>query len=232
MKANLARLSQRYEAALRKHLNAGPRGSLNPALSLGHQSVRLGLETLGLARIHQLAVATLDLSLGTNRQIKAAEVFFTEALAPIVETHRAARQNKLDLNRLNETLIQRNAELASSSRQLRRGIARRETVEAALKRSGEHYAKLLTESLRLQEHLRRLTHQVLTAQENERKNMSRQLQDEVVQSLLGINVRLLSLKRDAKRNSKGLKKEISSTQRLVAKSARSVRKGARDFRNA
>jgi signal transduction histidine kinase len=72
---------------------------------------------------------------------------------------------------------------------------------------------------------------VLTAQENERKNMSRELQDEVVQSLLGINVRLLSLKRDARRNSKGLKQEISSTQRLVAKSARSVRQVARDFRN-
>jgi hypothetical protein len=129
IKANVAKLSQRYVGALRKHLNAGAGGNLKRALSLGRQSVSLGLETLGLARIHQLAVATLDLSLGTNRQIKAAEVFFTEALAPIVETHRAARQNKLDLNRLNETLIQRNAELASSSRQLRRGIARRETVD-------------------------------------------------------------------------------------------------------
>src|SRR3954454_19798277 len=222
-KANLARLSQQYEAALRKHLNAAPGGRLQPALRLGRPAVGLGLETLEFARIHQLAAATLDLAPGKNGQIKAAEVFFTEALAPIVATHRAARQNKLDLNRLNETLIQRNSELASKSRQLRRGIARRETVEAALKRSGEHYTKLLTESLRLQEHLRRLTHQVLTAQENERKNMSRELQDEVVQSLLGINVRLLSLKRDARRNSKGLKQEISSTQRLVAKSARSVR---------
>ena len=37
--------------------------------------------------------------------------------------------------------------------------------------------------------------------------------------MLGINVRLLSLKQEARNNTKGLKNEIASTQRLVVKSA-------------
>jgi signal transduction histidine kinase len=68
---------------------------------------------------------------------------------------------------------------------------------------------------------------VIAAQEDERKKISRELQDEIAQTLLGINVRLLSLKQEARSNSKGLKKEIASTQLLVANSARSVRQVGR-----
>ena len=45
----------------------------------------------------------------------------------------------------------------------------------------------------------------------------------------GINVRLISLKREARTNTTGLKNEIASTQRLVIKSAKSVRRVAREF---
>jgi signal transduction histidine kinase len=105
-------------------------------------------------------------------------------------------------------------------------------VEAALKSSGENYARLLRESLQLQEGLRQLTHRVLTSQEEDRKKISLELQNEIAQTLLGINVRLCSLKQEARNNTKGLKKEIASTQRLVVKSARSVRRVARQFRKA
>jgi signal transduction histidine kinase len=148
-----------------------------------------------------------------------------------VETHRAGRESKTQLNRLNETLNRRTAELAVANRQLRRGILRRRSVESALKKSGEHYAKLLKDSLQLQEGLRQLTHEVLTAQEDERKKISRELQDEIAQTLLGINVRLLSLKQEARTKTKGLKNEIASTQQLVLESARSVRRVAREFGN-
>jgi len=232
MKAQLIKLSQRYVTALRSHLKSGRRISFQPALRLGRQAVNLGLETLELALIHQQALVTLQLSRQKDGVIKRAELFFTEALTPIVATHRAARQTRLDLTRLSKSLGRRTAELAAKNRQLQRGIAERKRVEAALDRSGAHYNRLLSDSLGLQERLRRLTHQVLAAQEIERRNISRELQDQIVQSLLGINVRLLSLKQDARRNSKGLKNEIASTQMLVAKSATSVRAFARQFRNA
>jgi signal transduction histidine kinase len=222
-------LSQRYVTVLRKHLKQGPRASLQPALELGRRAVGLGLRTLDLARIHERALVTLEAAGGKDGFHKRAEIFFTEALTPIVETHHAARQSKIELNRLNETLARRTAELAVTRRQLQRGIVRRKTVEAALKKGGEHYARLLKESLQVQEDLRQLTHRVLVTQENERKNISGELQNKIGQTLLGINVRLLSLKQEARNNTKGLKKEIASTQRLVVKSANSVRQVAREF---
>jgi len=204
---------------------------MQPALGLGRRAVVLGLETLDLARIHEQAVAALEAASSKNGLAKRAEIFFAEALTPIVETHRAARQSKTDLNRLNETLNRRTLELAAANRQLQRGIVRRKSVEAALKRSGTHYAKLLEHSLQLQEGLRQLTHQVLAAQEDERAKISLELQNEIAQTLLGINVRLLTLKEEARSNTKELKNEIASTQRLVTKSARSVRQAAREFSN-
>jgi signal transduction histidine kinase len=232
MKRKLSVLSQQYAAALKKHLKRGRRANLQPALKLGRRAVALRLETLELARIHERALAALEFSNSENGLSQRAESFFNEAITPIVETHRAARQSKIDLNRLNGALNRRTLELAATNRQLQRGIVQRKGVEAALKKSGLHYSKLLRDSLQLQEGLRQLTHQVLVAQEDERRKISRELQDEIAQTLLGINVRLLSLKQEARGNTRGLKNEIASTQRLVAKSARSVRRVAREFRNA
>ena len=79
----------------------------------------------------------------------------------------------------------------------------------------------------MQKRLRHLTHQVMAAQEDERKKISQELQDEIAQTLLGINVRLLSLKQEARNNTTGFKNTIAHTQRLVAKSALSVRQVGR-----
>jgi signal transduction histidine kinase len=119
--------------------------------------------------------------------------------------------------------------LAASSRSLKQGIAQRKTVEEALKKSGEYNKALLEESLALQEHLRRLTHQILTAQEAERKKISHDLRDEIAQTLLGINVRLLTLKAAAKGDTANLKEEIAQTQRLVRESVQSINQFAREL---
>jgi signal transduction histidine kinase len=229
MKKKSTALSQRYMAALGKHLKQGPQASLQPALGLGREAAALGLKTLELARIHDQALATLELSKIKNGFTKLAGIFFAEANTPIEETHRAARRDNVHLVRLKEKLGQRTEELAVSNRQLQRGIARRKVMEDAFEKTGRHHNKCLEESLRLQKRLRQLTHRVMAAQEDERQSISRELQDEIAQTLLGINVRLLSLKREARRNTKGLKNEIASTQRLVVKSAKSVRRVAREF---
>ena len=205
MKTKLSSLSEHYLEALRKYLKAGPRASLKPALVLGRQAVDLGLRTLEMARIHEGALTTLESSKCGIEQIKRGEMFFTEALAPIVET-----------------LSRRTSQLTATNRQLHRSLKRRKDVEAALKQSGKHYARLLKESLKLQEGVRLLTHQVLAAQEEERRKISRELQDEIAQTLLGINVRLISLKKEGR--GKGFKNEIASTQRLVVRSAESMRR--------
>ena len=232
MKRELFALSERYAKALRKHLHAGLRVSLQPALGLGRQAVTLGLETLELARMHERALVTLELSNGKNGSIKRAEIFFNEANTLIEETHLVARRSKVHLSRLKEMLGHRTKKLAAANRQLERGVARRKIMEDTFEKRGRDHRKCLEESLQLQKHLRQLTHQVLLAQEDERRKIGRELQDEIVQTLLGINVRLLSLKQDSRSKTKNLKKQIASTQRLVVNSAKSVRRAARDFRNA
>jgi signal transduction histidine kinase len=227
MKRKLIRLSQQYVAALGKYLKQGPQANLQPALETGRAAVALGLETLDLARIHEQALVTLELPGGKNGFAKFAGIFFTEASIPIEETHRAARETKVHLGKLMTKLGQRTEELADSNRQLQQGVVRRKVMENDFAERGKRHQKSLNESLELQKHLRQLTHKVIAAQEDERKKISRELQDEIAQTLLGINVRLLSLKQQAHNNSKGLKKEIASTQLLMADSARSVRQVGR-----
>jgi signal transduction histidine kinase len=229
MKQKLAGLTQRYVTALQDHLRQGSGSRLLSALRLGRQAVALGLETLDLARIHERALLTLEAPQGKNGVSKRARNFFTEAISPIVETHRAVRQSKMNLRRLNEKLNRRTLELAAANRKLQRGIVRHKVMESAFQKSGKHHDKCLQESLQLQQHLRELTHRVLATQEKERKKISHELQDEIAQALLAINVRLLSLKQKARGNTKGLKNEIDKTQRLVIQSAKFVRLFARQL---
>lgn len=223
------KLTARYVTALRKHLKQGPRASLQPARELGRQAVSLGLETLDVARIHQEALATLEASSSRDGVIERAETFFTETITPIEKTHEAALKTNLRLNQLNKKLGRRTVDLAVSKRSLKQRIVRRKTAEKALKKSEERSKKLLEESHRLQKRLQHLTHQFMAAQEDKRKQMSRDLQDEIAQTLLGINVRLLTLKYEAAVNTEGFEKEIASTQRLVDKSVKQIKQVAREF---
>ena len=157
-----------------------------------------GLETLDLARIHEQALITLVLpgysAKTRDTMVRRAGAFFAEAITPIEKTHRTAREANVRLNQMIETLNRRSADLAASNRQLKQEIAQRKTVEESLRKSEQHYSKLLEQSRHMQEQLRHLSRQLLLAQEEERKRISRELHDEIAQTLTGINVRLAALK--------------------------------------
>ena len=146
-----------------------------------------------------------------------------------METHRAAKQRKVHVNRLKKTLGRRTEELAATNRLLQRGVVRRQVMANAAALTGRCHDQCLKESLQLPKRLRQLIHRVPAAQEDERHKISHELQDEIVQTLLGIDVRRLSMKQKARSSSAGLKDEIASTQRLVINSARSVRRFAREL---
>ena len=226
MKRKFTRLSRHYAAALRKHVEQKPRGSLQAARRLGCEAVGLGLETLDVARMHARALATLE---GASQDgiIKPAEVFFTEAISPIEKTPRAALRTNAHLRQLHRTLDRRTVALAATNRSLKQSIVRRKSAEEALRKSGLNAKKLLAESGRLQKRLQQMAHQILSAQEHKRRKISNDLQDEIAQTLLGINVRLVTLKQEAA--AEGLQKEIACTRRLVNKSMLSIRNFAREF---
>jgi PAS domain S-box-containing protein len=133
------------------------------------------------------------------------------------------------LKRAEET--QRHMEaLDAANRELKREIVQRKIVEAALKESEQHASQLLAEALQLQRRLQHLSRQILSAQEEERKRISRELHDEVAQVLTGINLYLAVLKKEATPNSRDLKRKIARTQRLVVKSMNIVQRFARELR--
>jgi signal transduction histidine kinase len=230
------KFSRRYQAALRTHLKQGRGASLASARGLGSQALAAGLQTLDLAKLHEQTLVTEVLPGCPAGQrlavIKQAGIFFTEAITPIEKTHRGSREAAVHLDQIVEMLSQRTVELAASNLDLQEEIMQRKAVEAALKKSEHHYSQLLEQSDHLQEQLRRLSRQILSAQEEERKEISRELHDVIAQTLTGINVRLAALKKEAAVNTNTLDRNIARTQRLVEKSVDIVHQFARQLRPA
>jgi signal transduction histidine kinase len=119
---------------------------------------------------------------------------------------------------------------AAALRQLKRESDSREALRKALKTSEQHHRRMMETSSRMQQHLRRLSHEILSAQEDERKRISRELHDEIGQTLTAINVKLAALKRAAKLDTAELKAHIAGTQRLVENAMDTVHRFARELR--
>jgi len=145
---------------------------------------------------------------------------------------RALQKANLSLQRLNQALRSEGAAQARTNRRLGAEIVRRKAAEVASRKAKEEYKKLFAESLIMQRKLRQLTRQIIAAQEEERKEISRELHDEVVQNLISINVQLATLSKGATIGHVGLKAEIVRTQRLVEHSVNAVHRFARELRPA
>ncbi len=231
-----AGLSARYLTALRRHLGDRRAGKGNRAQSMGRAALAGGMATLDLAIMHEEAVVALapshDFTDARNGPLKRAGVFFTNALMPIEAAQRATRETNGHLRQRNEMLRVHTADLATGNRRLEREIKRRKAGEEAVIKVKEQYRQLLLQSHVMQKKLRRMTHQIILAQEEERKEISRELHDEVVQTLVGINVQLSALGKGASVGLHALKEKIALTQRLVENSVNAVHRFARELRPA
>ena len=236
MKPNLSDMSRLYLAALQKYLKDGSRADLEPVRELGRHAMSLGLETLDLARLHEIALVALVLpgysSSTSDGLMGQAGMFFAEALTPIEETHRGAREANTHLNQMIKALSQRTLELAASVEELKQEIVQRKAVEESLRTSEQTSSRLLEKSRQMQEELRHLSRQLLSAQEEERRKISRELHDVIAQTLTGINVRLATLKSESMDSIKDLQQKITSTQHLVEQSVEIVHRFARELRPA
>ena len=129
-----------------------------------------------------------------------------------------------------EEMQRRMEAVDAANRELKQEIVRRKEVEDALKKSERYSRRLLAESLQLQKQLQHLSHQVLQAQEEERKRISRELHDDIAQVLTAISFHLAVLRKEAASNGKSLKRKIAHTQRLVEKSVDIVHQFASQLR--
>lgn len=236
MKAARVRLAVRYLTSLRAHLRRETPATALRAKALGHSALSQGFVTLDLAIMHQQAVVALapafDFAKKRNGALRRAGAFFTEALIPLEIAQRSTRESNAYLQQRNTTLSGHTAELARANRRLKREIVRRRAGETAVHQGHTHYRKLFLESQVMQKRLRHLTRQILTAQEEERKKISRELHDEVVQTLVGINVELSTLVYGNSPDLRHLKDKIAHTQRLVEHSVDAVHRFARELRPA
>jgi len=234
METKLASLSRRYQAALKKHLEQRSRARPQSANRLGREALAMGLETLDLARMHDQALAALISAWRSSKSedgvIKRAQPFFIEAIGRIEKTHRSAMEANLQLNEVNQMLRQRSAELETKNRQLKNEIVERKATEKALKKSERDYSQLLEQSQHMREQLQNLSHRILSVQEEERAKISRELHDEIAQVMMGINLHLATLKKEAATNTKDLRRKIARTQRLVEKSVDNVHRFAGQLR--
>ncbi len=234
MNKQRADLSRLYHAALLLHLKQGSATSMEQPQAIGHFAVTHGLETLDIARIHEIAVASLILPTYTPKTsgvlMGRAAAFFTEALVPIEKPHRGVSEANIHLNQIVKALGQRTLELADTVKELKLEILQRRAAEDALKTSELTTSKLLAKSLEMQEELRHLSRQLLFVQEEERRRISRELHDVIAQTLVGINFHVSTLARETKSEIGGLHERISKTHRLVEKSLEIVHKFAHDLR--
>jgi PAS domain S-box-containing protein len=106
--------------------------------------------------------------------------------------------------------------MTASNRKLEQEIIRRKTLDQALKLS--------------EQQSRQLSREILLAQEDERKRISRELHDTVLQTLVGISVHLSSLKPKSADDPMKLRQKIAQTQRLVDKSLAMVHRFAVELR--
>jgi PAS domain S-box-containing protein len=120
--------------------------------------------------------------------------------------------------------------LGATNRKLQGEIIRRQAVELSLRKSEQRAHQLLGHSRHLQNKLRQMSHQILLVQENQRKEISRELHDEISQLLLSINVHLAIFDSNAANNPQSIRRSITRVRWLVEKSVRVVHDFARELR--
>ena len=235
-KGTRSTLALRYRKALKAHLEQLSAESKRRATVLGRAALLGGLATLDLAIIHEQAVLTLaksfDFTTRNNAALRDAGRFFTRALIPLESAQNAAREASRTLIARNRVLQRHAGALARGNRHLEREVARRKAGGVLIHEAKERYRKLFLESQVMQKKLRSLTHQIISAQETERREISRELHDDVVQTLVGINVELSALGKGASVGLRALKTKIARTQRLVTNSVNAVHRFARELRPA
>lgn len=106
-------LSDQYVSILGEYIHQGNEAVLHRAYELGRRAMDEGMGVVGIAGIHQDALATAllpELPPQQRAEICRAVEFFADALSPFEMVYRGFEEANVTLRRLNETLEQQVAE--------------------------------------------------------------------------------------------------------------------------
>ena len=225
-------LGSAYRDALRRHLEGPCEATLQQAFELGRSAMDAGAGIFDLIGLHHQALALGVFPEGSRavpiRAAPALESFLLGALSPfrgaVGDGDGAWERRCMKQAEQNEVLSQRIARLEEEIEDHRR-------AETAIKESKDHYFRLYQEARAMQANLRELSAQVLSAQEDERKRISRELHDEIGQALIAINVTISMLKRQAI-SDPAFQSNVADAERLLARTMEKVHSFARELRPA
>jgi len=201
-------------------LKAGAKDFVSKPFDLGevlirvHNMLEVRLLHLEIKRLFNQLVADdalLKKEISERKQIE-------EAL------HRTQAQLSVHVGQLEGLVAERTSELTATNKKLEASVS-------SIRKASEKHQALFFESNIMRGKLSQLTRQIIMGQEELRREISRELHDEVVQTLIGINVALSALRKGAIVDPHTMKK-IGYTQRLVEKSVIEVHRFARELRPA
>lgn len=118
--------------------------------------------------------------------------------------------------------------LTTSNRKLQLGLARHEVASRAIEIKERKAGLRLAESHQLQIRLKEMARKIMSVHEDGRRKMSLSLQDDILQTLEGIHLRLLVLSKEVSASSEGFQKEIAITQDLLQQSVEVINRFAHE----
>jgi signal transduction histidine kinase len=226
-------LLNRYQKILHSYLVREDEEHLQKAYDLGRNALSRGFGVLDMIRLNHETLIQLIAFAETPavavERAAAVETFLLETLSPFEVAHLGFRRAWKRLRQLNEALARRNQDLAAINKKLQKEITERRRAEKALRKSKEHYEQLFEQAHVMEGNLRQLSNKLISAQEEERKHISRELHDEIGQALTAVNVSVTMLKKHSGQDPVFARK-VSAAQELLEQSMETVLRFARELR--
>lgn len=146
--------------------------------------------------------------------------------------HHKARRQPIRKGGQSKHSQRSNAGSTKGNGRLKREIARRKAGDVAIRKGKIQFHNLFLESRLMEQKLRNLTRQLISTQEDERREISRELHDGIVQKLVVINIELSALNAGRSAGTPIPKARVARIQRLVANVVKVAHRFARELRPA
>ncbi|MDF1700781.1 MAG: sensor histidine kinase [Planctomycetota bacterium] len=131
---------------------------------------------------------------------------------------------------LRRALAERTAELLDARTRLSAEEKRGKALDVGMEANSRECADAMDTARRAEQMLRDVTRKLLTAHEDERRRVSRDLHDELGQNLTAVNLTLEGLRTAAAADAKELQREVRRSQALLLRAMKKVRRFAMDLR--